>query len=271
MRRLLLPALIVLLLPLTVTASPLYVGNDTQSPVSVYTPTGVFVQDFGQNGATGSALDAVGNVWTVAPAFGNNHVVQYDSAQNVLNSFTATINGQWVEDMSHGTGSTLYLGTFEGNVFAVNDQTGAILSSFAVANSTFTGVAFDGTNLWTSGGLTSQNLFQYTTGGTLLATFPLGNTCGGVGFDASDGTLWCGDFGVVRHYSTAGALLGSFNTLSGAYHDGLEVANLDGAVSTVPEPSTLLLLGTGLTGLLFGTSRRRRVGADPGEDRGQAG
>jgi len=266
MRRLLLPALIVLLLPLTVTAGPLYIGDDTQGPVTVYTPTGVFVQNFGQGGATGSAL-AGGSVWTVAPAFGNNNVVQYDSAQNVLNSFIATINGQWVEDMSHGTGNTLYLGTFEGNVFAVNDQTGAILSSFAVANSSYTGVAFDGTNLWTSGGLTSQNLFQYTTGGALLATIPLGNTCGGVGFDASDDTLWCGDFGLVRHYSTAGALLGSFNTSSGAYHDGLEVANLDGAVSTVPEPSTLLLLSTGLTGLLFGTSRRRRVGAEPGEGR----
>ncbi len=234
MRRLLLPALIVLLLPLTVTASPLYIGNDTQSPVSVYTPTGVFVQDFGQGGATGTAL-AGGSVWTVAPAFGNNNVVQYDSAQNVLNSFIATINGNWVEDMSHGAGNTLYLGTFEGNVFAVNDQTGAILSSFAVANSTFTGVAFDGTNLWTSGGLTSQNLFQYTTvdaAGHHPARQHVRRR--GLRFD---GTLWCGDFGLVPSLQHGRRAPRELNTSSGAYHDGLKVANLD-AVSTVPEPST---------------------------------
>jgi hypothetical protein len=251
--------LVLLLLPLGVSAGPLYIGNDTQSPVTVYTPSGVFVQNFGQDGATGSAIDATGNVWTVAPGFGNNRIVQYNAAQTVLNSFVATINGQWVEDMSHGAGNTLYLGTFEGNVFAVNDQTGAILSSFAVANSSFTGVAFDGTNLWTDGGLTSNNLFRYTTGGALLATIPLGSVCGGVGYDASDNTLWCGDFGSVHHYSTTGVLLGSFNTTSGAYHDGLEVANLTSAPTPVPEPSTLLLLGSGLAGLSFGVGRRRRA------------
>jgi len=257
-RTVLLTSLILLLLPVGASAGPLYIGNDTQSAVTVYTQAGVFVQNFGQGGATGSAIDGAGNVWTVAPAFGNNSVVQYNSAQNVLNSFTATINGQWVEDMSHGAGNTLYLGTFEGNVFAVNDQTGAISSSFAVANSSFTGVAFDGTNLWTNGGLTSNNLFLYTTGGALLATIPIGTTCGGLGYDASDQTLWCGDFGSVHHYSTTGALLGSFNTLSGAFHDGLEVDNLGGAINPVPEPSTLLLLGTGLAGLLFGGARRKK-------------
>ena len=170
-------------------ASNLYIGNDTNGPVTIYTSAGVYVQDFGQGGATGSAIDAAGNVWTVAPNFGNNNVVEYDSSQNVLNSFIATINGQWVEDMSHGAGNTLWLGTFEGNVFAVNDQTGAILSSFAVANSSYTGVAFDGTNLWTSGGLSSNALYYYSTSGTLLNTIAIGTVCGGVGYDASDGTL----------------------------------------------------------------------------------
>jgi PEP-CTERM motif len=226
--------------------STLYVGNDTNTPVAVYMSDGTFVQNFGQNFATGSAINGAGHVWTVAPSFGNNNIVEYDPAQNVLNSFIATINGQWVEDMSHGVGSTLWLGTFEGNVFAVNDQTGAILSSFSVANSSFSGVAFDGTNLWVSGGLTSNALYYYTTSGALLNTVPLGAFCMGVGYDASDGTLWCGNNPDVNHYDTSGNLLGSFNA-QGYYHDGLEVANL---TSSVPEPSSLLLAGTGLAALL---------------------
>jgi hypothetical protein len=234
-------------------ASILYVGNDIQTPVAVHDSDGTFLQFFGQNGATGTAINAAGHIWTVAPNFGSNNVVEYDAAENVINSFIATINGNWIEDMSHGAGNSIWVGTFEGNVFEIDDQTGAVLSSFAVPDSTFTGVAFDGVNLWLTGGLTSNNLFYYTTSGTLLNTIPLGAVCGGIGYDASDGTLYCGDFGVVRHYTTTGTLLGSFNTTSTAYHDGLEVGV--GNV-VIPEPGELVLMGIGLAGLIIRTRRR---------------
>jgi hypothetical protein len=238
-------------------AGNLYIGNDTSSPVTVYTTSGTFVQNFGQNGATGTALDAAGHVWTVAPNFGANAFVEYDSSQTVLNSFTAAVGGQWIEDLSHGAGSTIWAGTFEGSVFAINDQTGATISSFAVPNSTFTGVAFDGTNLWVSGGFTTDALYEYTTAGALLNTISLSNVCGGVGYDAASATLYCGDSGKVWHYTTAGALLGSFTTTASNYHDGLEAVNLI-ASSGVPEPGTISMMGFGLLALFGGVVRGRK-------------
>jgi hypothetical protein len=61
--------------------------------------------------------------------------------------------------------------------------------------------------------------------GTILGSFDTGVTTGlgGLGFDASDGTLWVGTFGKIYHFSLTGELLGSFTTASTEFHDGLEV------------------------------------------------
>lgn len=246
-----------LLVAKSAAASTIFLGFDTQGPVQTYTTGGAFIANFGQGGATGSALDGAGHVWTVAPSFGNNVIKQYDAAQTELNSFVAAVGGNWIEDMAWGGGNSIWVGTYEGNVFNINAATGAINSSFAVANSNFTGVAFDGTNLWLSGGFASNNLFKYDTGGNLLDTIALGNFgIGGLGYDLSDNTLWGGStalFGTVYHLALDGSVLGSF-VAGGAFHDGLEVGDINRNGNTVPEPSTILLLGAGLAALV----RRQR-------------
>lgn len=241
-------------------ANTILLGFDTQSPVQMYTTGGAFLGNFGQGGATGSAFDGAGNVWTVAPGFGSNKIVQYDLAQTALNSFTASVSGQWIEDMAWGGANSLWVGTYEGNIFNINATTGATNSSFGVLNSSFTGVAFDGTDLWVGGGFTSNNIFKYSTAGVLLQTIPIGFIPGGIGYDRADNTLWVGGTsGVVNHLDLSGTLLGSF-TAGGAFHDGLEIGELAGGPTAVPEPGTLALLGVGLAGFA-GMLRRRKVKA----------
>ncbi len=240
-------------------AETIFLGIDTQGPVQMHSTAGVFLGDFGQTGATGSALDGAGSVWTVAPAFGNNKIQKYDAAQTVLNTFTATVGGQWIEDMAYGGKvagvDTLWVGTFEGDVQRIDANTGAVLSSFSPGLGQFLGVAYDGTDLWLTGGAFEGNskISRYSDTGSFLGAFDTGrSSAGGIGYSAATKTLWVGYFGPVYQYSLTGTELSTFVSGS-AFHDGLEI----GDVSAVPEPQSMALLLAGLA-VIGGTVARRR-------------
>ena len=240
----------------------IFLGFDTNTPVQKFTTNGTFLGTFGQNGATGSALDGAGTVWTVAPNFGSNRIERYDASGTLLGSTTAAVAGQWIEDMAYGGGNTIWAGTYEGNVFNIDASTGATLSSFSVPNSSYTGVGFDGTFLWLTGGLAgNDNIYKYSTTGTLLSTINTGFTDGmGLGYDLGSNTLWVGYVGGdVRQFDLAGTFISGFSAPGGA-HDGLEIGEV-GRTAVAPEPASLVLLGTGLIGICGVVVRRRKTDA----------
>lgn len=245
-------------------ASTLWVGEDTANSVQRYTSNGVFIGSWGAGQATGTALDGAGHVYTDQPGGSISVITQYDAAQNPTGTinFTSGIeNGNgypsWIEDMTYGGGGTLWVSGYNGIVYHI-DSTGTILSHFDTGF-TFTGIATDGSFLYTDEGFYgTDNIYKRLFDGTIVSTISTGfNGGAGIGFDSSDSTLWVGYLAGtndIRQFDLAGNLLSSLS-LGGSAHDGLEV----GEIGAVPEPSTLLLLGSGLLGLGY-FSRKRMNG-----------
>jgi MBG domain len=217
-------------------AAILWVGNDTHGPVRQYTKSGTLAGTFGAGsdpgGATGSALDGVGHVYTAVPDFDNNTsvITKYDAGGNAV----GTINvGVGIEDMAYGGSDTLWLSTNVGTIYHI-DAAGTILLKFDTETGTIIGVATDGSVLYVTDGYGGTNhIRKYSFSGALLQEYQTGVTSPsglmGIGYDASDGTLWVGSYQVIYHFSTSGALLGSFSTAADAnssYHDGLEVGRI---------------------------------------------
>ena len=220
-------------------ASILWVGNDTQSPVNRIARDGTEIGSWGMDRATGSALDGAGHVYTVVPDCGSSVITKYDAEQNVVGTIifnTGIENGNscksWIEDMAYGGNDTLWVSGYNGIMYHI-DSTGAILSYFDTGF-TYPGIATDGSFLYTTDGFAKSGvggtgvISKRAFDGSILGAFETGVTTGigGIGFDASDGTLWVGTFGKILHFSVTGTLIGSFTTTDTEYHDGLEVGSL---------------------------------------------
>ena len=74
--------------------------------------------------------------------------------------------------------------------------------------------------------------------------------------------MWVGQFGQIFHYTTSGIWLGTLGLPDGRFVDGLEYQGVD----TVPEPSSLALLGGGLIAFLGCVARARHAATRTGQE-----
>jgi hypothetical protein len=123
-----------------------------------------------------------------------------------------------------------------------------------------TGIAYDpyDNSLWLSFGPDSY-LSEYSLSGNLLRQIPTnsnGNTA--LAFDSADGTLWMingfmgGNSAYLEQYSTDGQLL-QFGSVDAVPRTGFTAGDMP---EPVPEPGTLVMMGTAIVGLA-GVLRRK--------------
>jgi len=186
--------------------------------------------------------------------------VTYDGTSDGRYNYTVEYSGRPIAG-----GSTEDVIRFDQNwqnptsLFSVQSRPGA--------GAEWLGIAYDPRNnsLWVSGwGMTTIN--DYSLSGTLLSSFNTDHCCSAaLGFDPADGTLWLSYFETnqLEQWSTGGVLLqsGSPGGLPGGYYLS---GDFPEAAASIPEPSSVSLLGGAVIALGVAAWRRQRR-ADHGD------
>jgi len=172
---------------------------------------------------------------------------------------STALGGLTSEDLSFD-GQNLLVGDFsDSRVARVDPTTGIAVGYIPIGFSEPLGLSWDGgTGIWVSRFDTSGVVYHYDASGNLLSQFTaIANSyAGGIGFDPTDSTLYVGSFSTVYHFTTGGALLGSFSTPDSRFIDGLEVR---AGAAPVPEPGTVSLLVWGIVGFAMRRKYGRRL------------
>ncbi len=257
----LLSGIVLLLAGVTsLSASTLWVGFNTLTPVQLYQTSGSYLQDWGPAGAIAGFPDGTGDYFSVTPSTSSSTVTEYNSNSSPIGSFALN---NLITDGGAGAGSLLF-SAYDGSVYRVS-TTGSILNSWSTGY-THIGVTSNGTDIYTTEGDAGNLIDIWSTSGASLghiATPFVGLY--GLGYDSTTGDFWAGTTNFVYELSSSGTLLatldltGDSRTPNGAVHDSLEVGNLvtPPPIST-PEPSSIFLV---IGGALMLALCRFRLGA----------
>lgn len=261
------------LLVLFLTVSPafadgtLWFGNDTVGNVFQTSTTGTVLTDLGTLPVTGIAWD--GNHLYMVDREGNFTVRTPDGA-TVLRSFFVASNDTGEDLAFDGTRGVLWRIVHTNVLQEIDPTTGTLITSYLLPTADPVlgplgglGIAYDPTRdrLYVSycqqgcTGLVAGlvQVIDPNTGLVLSDLFRTDFYSGGLAYDPFNDSLWIG--GTFQAYDMAldGTLLTSFNKPPAGFADGLEF------VPQVPEPSSLVLLGSGIAGLAGAVRKRLKV------------
>lgn len=237
----------------------LWIGNDgtTAAPILNTTTTGIVLRQIDNTATVGLAIDS------------NKLYVNSLSGGKFYNLDTLTTNVGDTFSLPHPSFDLTFSGGFlwaanfsTDSIDKVDPATGLLAGGFAVGFIPI-GVTTDGAGgFWVSGfGAAGQVLRHFNA--SFLADADIDTTdivagLGGLGFDPRDKTLFIGTLGKVYHYDTIGTGndLGFFSLSDpNQFVDGLE---FDAAATAVPEPTSIVLLGTAALAVA-GIHRRLRL------------
>ena len=247
----------------------LWVGNASNAsfPVLNIDKSGTVLRTDPNPDVTGFAINVAGNTIYYGSAFTTPQftpeITPHDLGSLAVNGAKFSSLGS-DKDMTFDGASIWRVGS-GGLVQKFNPSTGAVLFFFVTGFADGSrGIAWDGSNLWISHFVTDE-VVQFTPAGVPTGnSFFAGRDCctGGLAWDTTDGTMWVGQFGQIFHYTTSGILLGTLGLPDGRFVDGLEYQGVD----TVPEPSSLALLGGGLIAFLGCVARARHAATRTGQE-----
>jgi sugar lactone lactonase YvrE len=241
----------------------IYVSEYTGARVDKFSPSGGSLLTITTPFAPGDVRVSSDGTIYVGDYFSGN-VYRYSASGGSLGLFVATGLSR-ADFLAFDAAGNLYV--LGSSAIHRISPTGVDLGTFASLPGA-EGMVFDATgNLYISS-FTTNIIEKYSGSGTDMGTFASTglNQPYGLAFDGG-GDLYAADYGSgnITRFSPTGADLGIFASGLVYPRDVLVEPGAIAAGSAIPEPSTLLLLGSGLAGLVA-TTWRRGAGC-PGERR----